>query len=130
MQLSETEHQASRDGDSMSDLTQNGNVVKKKKSSISPPWPEPISRDLKETRLKQFLQRMTMSALAEVTCAVCNIRTPVEKSKKLSVSKIPHIDLLKVSDQLKDLIISTQSSTLQNSNGSNIQMADHDQSNI
>jgi hypothetical protein len=130
MQLSETEDHASCDGDSMSDLTQNGNVVKKKKSSISPPWPEPISRDLKETRLKQFLQRMTMSALAEVTCAVCNIRTPVEKSKKLSLSKIPHIDLLKVSDQLKDLIISTQSSTLQNSNGSNIQMADHDQSNI
>src|SRR5205085_1786506 len=30
-----------------------------------PPWPEPISRDLKEPRLQQFLQQMSMSELAE-----------------------------------------------------------------
>jgi hypothetical protein len=130
LHLNETEDHASHNGDNMSDLTQNGNVIKKKKSFISPPWPEPISRDLKETRLKQFLQRMSMSALAEVTCAVCNIRTPVQKSKKLSVSTIPHVHLLKVSDQLKDLIISTQPSTLRNYNGSNIHMAEHVDSNI
>jgi hypothetical protein len=119
-----------RASDNIRDQQQNIEMQLSGTEEYAPSWPEPISRDLKETRLKQFLQRMSMSALAEVTCGVCNIRTPVQKSKKLQLSKIPHIDLLKVNDQLKDLIISTQSSTLQNSNGSNIQMVEHDQSNI
>ncbi|CAF4251441.1 unnamed protein product, partial [Rotaria magnacalcarata] len=57
--MNETEEQASCDDDSMGDLTQNGNATKKKKCSISPPWPEAISRGLKETRLQQFLQQMS-----------------------------------------------------------------------
>ncbi len=58
------------------------------------------------------------------------VRTPTKKSKKLSLSKIPDIHLLKVSDELKDLIMSTQSSNLKNSNGNKIQMTGHVQSNI
>ncbi|CAF5217366.1 unnamed protein product, partial [Rotaria magnacalcarata] len=111
-------------------LTQNGNATKKKKCSISPPWPEAISRGLKETRLQQFLQQMSMSALAETTCSVCNVRTAVNKSKKIPVSKILNAHLLEVSDELKDLIISNQSSTAQNSSDINIHTAEHDQSNI
>ncbi|CAF3780896.1 unnamed protein product, partial [Rotaria socialis] len=128
IQMNETEEQASCDGDSMGDLTQNGNATKKKKCFISPPWPEAISRGLKETCLQQFLQQMSMSALTETTCSVCNVRTAVKKSKKIPISKIPNAHLLKVSDELKDLIISTQSSTTQNSSGINIQTAEHDQS--
>ncbi|CAF1667127.1 unnamed protein product, partial [Adineta ricciae] len=67
-------------------------------------WPEPISRDLKETRLQQFLEQMSMSQLAEVTCAVCNIRTPAKDSKKIPISKILNMDLLKVSEELRILI--------------------------
>ncbi|CAF1557513.1 unnamed protein product [Rotaria magnacalcarata] len=126
--MNETEEQASCDDDSMGDLTQNGNATKKKKCSISPPWPEAISRGLKETRLQQFLQQMSMSALAETTCSVCNVRTAVNKSKKIPVSKILNAHLLEVSDELKDLIISNQSSTAQNSSDINIHTAEHDQS--
>ncbi|CAF2742492.1 unnamed protein product [Rotaria sp. Silwood2] len=83
--------------------------------SIHPPWPEPIPRDLKETRLQQFLEQMSMSVLAEATCAVCNVRTPAKDSKKISISKIPNIQLLKISEGLNDLIINIQSTSLQNS---------------
>ena len=45
-----------------------------------------------------------MSVLAETTCAVCNIRTPAKYSKTMPVERIPNIHLLKVSQELKDLI--------------------------
>ncbi len=72
--------------------------------SIRPPWPEPIPCDLKETRLQEFLQQMSMSVLAEVTCAVCNIRIPAKDSKKIPFSKIPNINLLKVGEELDHLL--------------------------
>ncbi|CAF2866381.1 unnamed protein product [Rotaria sp. Silwood2] len=83
--------------------------------SIHPSWPEPISRDLKETRLQQFLEQMSMSVLAEATCAVCNVRTPAKDSKKIPISKIPNIHLLKVPQELNDLTINIQSPPLQHS---------------
>jgi hypothetical protein len=130
MQLNETEDYALYGDDSIGDLTRSKLVTKKKKSFISPPWPEPISHDLKETCLQRFLQRMSMSTLAEVTCAVCNVRTPVQKSKKIPTSKIPHVHLLKVSNELNDLIINNQSSNIQNSNGNNIRMTEHVEGNM
>ncbi|CAF4962641.1 unnamed protein product, partial [Rotaria sp. Silwood1] len=126
MQFTKTEEYASCDGKSISGFTQNSNV--KKKNSSCSPWPEPIPRDLKETCLQQFLQQMSMSALAEVTCAVCNVRSLVQTSKKVPVSKIPNIHLLKVSDELKDLILSTQSSVLRHSIDDTTQMTGHVQS--
>jgi hypothetical protein len=72
--------------------------------SIRPPWPEPIPCDLKETRLQEFLQQMSMSVLTEVTCAVCNIRIPTKDSKKIPFSKIPNINLLKVGEELDHLL--------------------------
>jgi hypothetical protein len=130
MQFNEMEDQVPRYSDSMGDPTQNKIGIKKKKTFVSAPWPEPISRQLKEACLQKFLQRMSMSVLAETICAVCNVRAPVQQSKKIPVSKIPNIHLLKVSDELKDLIISTQSSTLQNSNVNNIRTAEYVQSNL
>ncbi|CAF1498697.1 unnamed protein product [Adineta steineri] len=59
-----------------------------------------------------------MSVLAEVTCAVCNIRSPEQDSIQMPMSEIPNIHLLKISDELKNLVINTQSSTSKNSNGS------------
>ena len=76
--------------------------------SIRPPWPEPIPRDLKETRLQEFLQQMSMSVLVEVSCSVCNIRTPAKHSKKIPFSKIPNINLLKVGEELDHLLKSSK----------------------
>jgi hypothetical protein len=73
-------------------------------SSIRPPWPEPIPRVLKETRLQEFLQQMSMSVLAEVTCAICNIRVSAKDSKKIPLSKILNIHLLKVDEELDHLL--------------------------
>jgi hypothetical protein len=94
------------------------------------PCPEPIPRDLKETRLQQFLQQMSMSVLAEATCAACNIRTPAKDSKNVPVSKIPNIHLLKVSEELKNLIKRSSESTEISVDDNNIKMAEHINSNI
>ncbi|CAF4217031.1 unnamed protein product, partial [Adineta steineri] len=96
----------------------NINMTKQKKSQIHSTWPAPIPTDLKKECLQQFLSQMSMSVLAEVTCAVCNIRTPEQESIKMPMSEIPNIHLLKISDELKNLVINTQSSTSKNSNGS------------
>ena len=116
MQLDETEDHSLLNDGSMNYLTQNKSVTRKNRSPIYSSWPEPISRDLKEACLKQFLQQMSMSALAEATCAVCNILTPVQKSKKMLVSKIPNIHVLKVSDELNKLVSNKQSATPKPSN--------------
>ncbi|CAF4228792.1 unnamed protein product, partial [Adineta steineri] len=91
---------------------------KEKKSQIHSTWPAPIPTDLKKECLQQFLSQMSMSVLAEVTCAVCNIRSSEQESIKMPMSEIPDIHLLKISDELKNLVINTQSSTSENSNGS------------
>ena len=75
-------------------------------------WPEPIARDLKDARLQQFLKQMSMSKLAETTCAICNIRTSAKGAKKIPISKIPNIDLLKVSEELKTLIKNSSENTI------------------
>jgi hypothetical protein len=93
--------------------------------SIHPPWPEPIPRDLKETCLQQFLQQMSMSVLAEATCAVCNVRTPAKDSKKVPISKVPNIHLLKVSEELKNLIKNSSGGTGIFTNDNNISMIAH-----
>jgi hypothetical protein len=138
MHFNETEEHAPCDSSSAGGYTQNENITTKKQTSIRPSWPEPISRDLKVNCLQQYLQQMSMRELAEATCAVCNVRTPVQTSKQMPVSKIPHINLLKVSDELKDLITINQSSVPQQSNrdiglsvnDNNIQMTRNIQSNI
>ena len=67
-------------------------------------WPSSIPCELKESCLNRFLQRTSMTAIAETVCAVCNVRAPKNKSKMVAVSKISRIDLLRVTDDLKGLI--------------------------
>ncbi|CAF1089809.1 unnamed protein product [Rotaria sordida] len=93
--------------------------------SIRSPWPEPIPRDLKDTRLQQFLEQMSMSKLAEITCAVCNIRTPEKDSKKIPISNIPNIHLLKVSEEVKTLIKNSGENTAIFTDDNNIQTTSH-----
>ncbi|CAF4080502.1 unnamed protein product [Rotaria sordida] len=54
-----------------------------------------------------------MPVLAGATCAICNVRTPIQQSKKVPLSKIPNIHLLKVSNELKNLITNGPSSLSQ-----------------
>lgn len=82
----------------------NKNSTKYKDSAL-PSWPEPIACSLKNSLLQQFVGQMSMSALAETTCAVCHVRTSLKKTRKISVKEIPNIHLLEVSNDLKDLII-------------------------
>ncbi|CAF4684330.1 unnamed protein product [Rotaria sp. Silwood2] len=93
-------------------------------------WPGPISRDLKETRLQQFLEQMSMSKLAEATCAVCNIRTPAKDAKKIPISKIPNIDLLKASEELKTLIKNSTENTATLSDDNNTHTTSHTEKQI
>ena len=92
---------------------QEDNLSQQNSGSESPVWPAPISRAVKEALLQKFLEQMSMSALEEATCAVCNVRIPVRKSKKLPVSKIPNSHLLQVSEELKDLIKRENQSKIQ-----------------
>ncbi|CAF3951344.1 unnamed protein product [Rotaria sordida] len=112
MRFTGTEEHESYNDSGTSDLIPNENIIMKNRNHTSSPWPEPISRDLKENCLKQFLHQMSMSSLAETTCAVCNVRTSVQKSKSVPLSKITVIESLKVSDETKALIMNTQLSNL------------------
>ncbi|CAF4393037.1 unnamed protein product [Rotaria sp. Silwood2] len=66
-----------------------------------------------------------MSKLAEITCAVCNIRTPEKDSKKIPISKIPNIHLLKVSEEVKTLIKNSGENTAIFTDDNNIQTTSH-----
>ncbi|CAF1684926.1 unnamed protein product, partial [Adineta ricciae] len=108
------------------------NRAKKKHKTISAGqdfirslWPEPISRDLKETRLQQFLEQMSMSQLAEVICAACNIRTPAKDSKKIPISKSPNMNLLKVSEELRILIKNSMENTATHIDDNNTHTTSH-----
>jgi hypothetical protein len=108
MQFSETDGHEPCDSNSINDFAHNENVTKRGTTSIRPPWPASISSDLKRKCLQQFIQQMSMAELAETVCAVCNMRASEKKGKKLPLSKIPNIHLLKVSDEIKDLIAAIQ----------------------
>ena len=45
-------------------------------------WPDPIPRSLKNRLLQQFVRQMSMSALADTICAVCNVRTFCDEGKE------------------------------------------------
>ncbi|CAF4307776.1 unnamed protein product, partial [Rotaria sordida] len=66
-----------------------------------------------------------MSKLAETTCAVCNIRTSEKDSKKIPISKIPNIHLLKVSEELKNLIKNSSENTSIFTDDNNVQTTSH-----
>ncbi|CAF1182332.1 unnamed protein product [Adineta ricciae] len=86
----------SKNGIERHDSATNRNKIK---DSLT--WPAPVSSELKEECLKQFLQQMSMDKLAEVTCAVCNVRSSKQQCKIVPTSTISHKDLLKVSNELK-----------------------------
>ncbi|CAF3372377.1 unnamed protein product [Rotaria socialis] len=77
--LNETEPISLCDTHDTHHFTSNEDINKKHKSSISSLWPEFISRNLKEDCLQKFIQKMSMAALSEATCAVCNVRTQTQK---------------------------------------------------
>ena len=111
-----TNQDASLNNGATENITHEDVVSAQERNSARMSWPEPISRESKETRLGTFLQQMSMSALAEETCAVCNVRTSMKKLKRIPISNIPDIHLLEVSNELKDLIRGSHTSNAQHSN--------------
>ncbi|CAF1520077.1 unnamed protein product [Adineta steineri] len=99
---------------------QGQNLEKNKKHQTRSRWPEPIPGHVKNHCLNEFIQSMSMSMLAENTCAICNSRNSLQTSKKLLISQIPNIHLLKVSDDIKNLIINTSSLQMTESIQSNL----------
>lgn len=81
-----------------------GQIRSATRSSRSQTWPAPIARELKANCLQKFLEHMSIPMLAEVNCAVCNVRTSAKDAKTVPTSQIPNIHLLKVSGELKDFI--------------------------
>jgi len=75
--------------------------------------------------LQQFLEQMSMSKLAEAACAVCNIRTPAKDSKKIPISKILNMDLLKVSEELRILIKNSMENTVTHIDDNNTHTTSH-----
>ncbi|CAF1299046.1 unnamed protein product [Adineta ricciae] len=101
----------------INDIILNDNATNRNKRQDFSTWPAPISAQLKEECLKQFLQRMSMGELAEVTCAICNVGSSKQQCKIVPISTISHKDLLKVSDELRDLITNIQLSIPKHSDG-------------
>ena len=114
-ETADSEESESCDNADLDHSDQNELLFSRKKSSYSS-WPEPISRSLKESCLKKFIRRLSMSELSEVICAICNVRTSAQNSKKVPLSNIPNAHLLKVSDDFKNFIQSTQLSNTEHSN--------------
>ena len=135
-ETADSEESESCDSADLDHSDQNELLFSRKKSSYSS-WPEPISRSLKESCLKKFIRRLSMSELSEVTCAICNVRISVQNSKKVPLSNIPNAHLLKVSDDFKNFIQSIQLSNTEYSNreiitiskNNRIPMAERSQSN-
>lgn len=98
------------------------------RSSISQTWPAPIARELKSNCLQKFLEHMSIPMLAEVNCAVGNVRTSAKDAKTIPISQIPNIHLLKVSEELKDFIRRPNEDD-QISANSNAKPKDHSESN-
>ena len=67
-------------------------------------WPKAVEIDRKINCLKKFIQNMSMNSLAESVCSICNIRGYKRDSRRVSLTQIPSIELLKVHDDLCSII--------------------------
>lgn len=73
-------------------------------------WPSPIPTQLKEYCLQNFSDHMSMTALQQYICIVCNIRTSADKMKEYDLKNIPSSEKLSCHGDLIDVIHKTQHS--------------------
>jgi hypothetical protein len=67
-------------------------------------WPKPADIECKTNSLKNFIQHMSMNSLEEGVCGICNVRCYKRDLRRVPLSKIPSIELLKVHDDLCGII--------------------------
>jgi hypothetical protein len=67
-------------------------------------WPKPADIECKTNSLKNFIQHMSMNSLEEGVCGICNVRCYKRDLRRVPLSKIPSIELLKVHDDLCSII--------------------------
>ncbi len=82
---------------------------KKTSEDIRSEWPKPAEIGWKISCLKNFIHDMSMISLAEGVCGICNVRCYKCDLRCVPLSKIPSIELLKVHNDLLDIIPGIQS---------------------
>ena len=70
-------------------------------------WPRPADMEHKTNCLKNFIQHMSMSSLAQGVCGICNIRCYKLNLRCVTVDQIPSIELLETHDDLRSIINAT-----------------------
>ena len=70
-------------------------------------WSRPVDMERKTSCLKNFIQQMSMSSLAQGVCGICNIRCYKRGLRCVPVDQIPSIELLKTHDDLRSIINAT-----------------------
>ena len=70
-------------------------------------WPRSVDMERKTSCLKNFIQKMSMSSLAQGVCGVCNIRCYKLNLRCVPVDQIPSIELLETHDDLRSIINAT-----------------------
>ena len=102
-------HDQSRDNDGhMHEGHEQLRGKRKKENNMDLEWPEPVPIALKMKCLKNFVKQMSMSSLAEGVCSLCNIRCYRRDLRHVPLRKIPSVHLLKVHNDLHEIILKTQ----------------------
>ena len=70
-------------------------------------WPRLVDMEHKTNCLKNFIQHMSMSSLAQGVCGICNIRCYKLNLRCVTVDQIPSIELLETHDDLRSIINAT-----------------------
>ncbi|CAF1642845.1 unnamed protein product, partial [Adineta ricciae] len=76
----------------------------RKTDSVEVDWPKPVDLECKKSCLKNFIQSMSMKALEEGVCSICNISCYKRDLRCVPYNKIPSIELLKAHDDLYNMI--------------------------
>ena len=71
-------------------------------------WPTPADMERKTSCLKNFIQQMSMSSLAQGVCGICNIRCYKLNLRCVPVDQIPSIESLETHDDLRNIINATR----------------------
>ena len=67
-------------------------------------WPAAIPMEVKEYCLEDFSNNMSMSALRQATCIICNVREYANTMKECSLQGIPNSERLSCHIDLMDII--------------------------
>jgi hypothetical protein len=71
-------------------------------------WPRLVEMERKTSCLKNFIQQMSMSSLAQGVCGICNIRCWKKNLRCVPLEQVPSLDLLETHEDLRNIINGTK----------------------